>query len=42
MTRTENGQMDIPLEVLAERLRDTASLLATLQTEPATILNADY
>ena len=42
MTRTENGQMDIPLEELAERLRDTASVLAALQTEPATILNADY
>ena len=42
MTRTENGQMDIPLEELVERLRDTASLLATLQTEPATILNVDY
>lgn len=42
MTRTENGQMELPLEELAERLRDTASLLAALQTEPATILNADY
>ena len=27
---------------LADRLRDTASVLAALQTEPATILNADY
>ena len=42
MTRTENGQMDIPLDELADRLRDTASVLAALQTEPATILNADY
>ncbi len=42
MTRTENGQMELPLEELAERLRDTASVLAALQTEPATILNADY
>ena len=41
MTRTENGQMELPLEELADRLRDTASVLAALKSEPATILDAD-
>lgn len=41
MTRTENGRMEIPLEELSERLRDTASVLAALKTEPATIENGN-
>lgn len=41
MTRTENGKMEVPIEELSERLRDTASVLAALTSEPATILDAD-
>lgn len=40
-TRTEHGHLEIPLEELPDHLRDTASILASLTTDPATIIAAD-